>query len=222
MKKKKNHTFTLTLFLCFFLISCKKKNFLCWNENKTKAMAFAFDETLNHVTVRDIHSYSTIDSSKEVLQSQMHGGAHRLQMNPDKIILEIIQDTASEKIQIPSGEFKNSHTEFANEEEYLKQIRYHAVYPVVHKYTFDKKALTLSLSYSRLPKPRSAIMQKYIYDKVSGEYHFRKIKDLTDKEFASIFPAHEKSNTYEYPHCEEESHSLKRIIRSVVRQLTFP
>ena len=222
MKRKKYHTIVLTLFLCLFFISCKQKSFLCWNELKTKAMAFSFDETSNYVTVRDIHRYSTVNSNKEPLQSHMPGGIHRLQMNPDFIILETIQDTASAKIQLPSGEFTNSHTEFESEEEYLKQTRYHAVYPVIHKYIFDKKLSKLSLSYSRLPKPRSAIVQQYVYDKIADEYFLEKIKDLTDKEFSTIFPPHEKSQTYMYPNCEEESHSMKRIIRSILKHLTFP
>ena len=221
LKKKKYHTIVFTLFLCIFFVSCTQKSFLCWNEQKTKAMAFAFDETSSSVTVRDIHSYSTLNSSKEPLQSYMHGGTHRLQINPDFIILETIQDTASAKIQLPSGKFTNSHTEFENEEEYLKQKRYHAVYPVIHKYIFDKKLSKLSLSYSRLPKPRSAIMQKYIYDKTADEYFLKKIKDLTDEEFSAIFSDH-KESTYMYPNCEEESHSMKRMIRSILRHLTFP
>lgn len=220
LKRKIYHTVALILFLYTFSISCTQKSFLCWNEQKTEAMAFAFDET--SVTVRDIHRYSTVNSSKEPLQSHMPGGTHRLQMNLDSIILEVIQDTASAKIQLPSGKFTNSHTEFENEEEYLKQKRYHAVYPVIHKYIFDKKLSKLSLLYSRLSKPRSAIAQKYIYNKTADEYFLEKIKDLTDEEFSTIFPAHEKSQTYMYPNCEEESHSMKQMIRSILRHLTFP
>ena len=222
LKKKKCYIFMFTLFSCSLFISCTQKSFLCWNEQKTKAMAFAFDETLNYVTVRDIHRYSTLNSSREHLQSHMPGGTHRLQINPDSIILETIQDTASAKIQLPSGKFTNTHTEFKSEEEYLKQTRYHAVYPVIHKYIFDKKLSALSLSYSRLPKPRSAIVQKYIYNKTADEYYLEKIKNLTDKEFSTLFPAHEKSKTYMYPNCEEESQSMKRMTRSILRQLTFP
>lgn len=221
-KRNFYHTVAFTLFLYTFSISCTQKSFLCWNEQKTEAMAFAFDEISNYVTIRDIHRYSNLNSSKEPLQSHIPRGTHRLQMNPNSITLEVIQDTASSKIQLPSGKFTNSHTEFESEEEYLKQTRYHSVYPVIHKYIFDKELSKLSLSYSRLPKPRSAIAQKYIYDKTADEYFLEKVKDLTDKEFSTIFPAHEKSKTYMYPNCKEESHSMKRMIRSILRHLTFP
>lgn len=89
--------------------------------------------------------------------------------------------------------------------------------------SLDKKLLKLSFSFSPLPKPRSAIEQKFIYDKETDDHNFEKTKDLTPEESALIFPPHEKSKTYNYPHCEGEgTHSLKRILRSIYRHLTFP
>ena len=221
LKKKSHFVFLLSLLLFTSSVSCTQKSFVCWNEQKTEAVAFAFDDISNYVTVRDIHRYSTFNSSKEPLQSHMARGTHRLQMNEDSITLEFIQDTAYAKTQLSTGEFIKSNTEIT-EEEYLKQTRYHAVYPNIHKYTFDKNLLKLSLSYSPLPKPRYSSKAKYVYDQKTDEYHFEKIRELTDKEFSTIFPAHEKSNTYNYPNCEENSGSLKQMIRSIFRQLTFP
>ena len=223
LKKNNNYIFLFTLFFCTFFTSYTQaqKSFVCWNEQKTEAIAFAFDDTLNYVTVRDIHRYSTFKSRKEQLQSHMPGGTHKLQMDTDFITLEFIQDTASAKTQLSTGEFIKSNTEIT-EEEYLKQTRYHAVYPNIHKYTFDKNLLKLSLSYSPLPKPRYSSMAKYVYDQKTDEYHFKKIRELTDKEFSTIFPPHEKSNTYSYPNCEEDSGSLKQTIRSILKHLTFP
>ena len=47
----------------------------------------------------------------------MSGGTHRLKMESDSITLEVIQDTASAKIQLPSGKFIDSKHEFESEEE---------------------------------------------------------------------------------------------------------
>ena len=221
LKKESKLVFLLSLFLFTSSVSCTQKSFLCWNEKRTKAMAFAFDDILNHVKVRDIHGYSTLTSSKEPLQSHMPGGTHRLQMNSSLITLEVIQDTAYSKNQLPSGKFIKSNTAIS-EEEYLKQTNYHAVYPVIWRYVFDKKLLTLSFSSSPLPKPRYATKAKFVYDKTADDYFLEKTKDLTAKELSEIFPPEEKFYTDIYPNCEEESFSFKRIIRSIIRQLSFP
>ena len=211
----------LALFFFASSISCTQKSFLCWDEQKTKAMAFAFDDISNSVKVRDIQSYSTFTSSKKPLQPHMPGGTHRLQMNSGLITLEVIQDTAYSKNQLPSGKFIKSNTTIS-EEEYLKQTNYHAVYPVLWRYVFDKKSLTLSFSSSPLPKPRYATKAKFVYDKTAGDYFLEKTKDLDSKELSRIFPPQEKIHTVMYPHCEEESFSFKRIVRSLIRQLSFP
>ena len=221
-KKKSKCIFLLTLFLCTFSISCTQKSFLCWNEKRTRAMAFSYDDTLRTVTVRDIHSYSTLDASKEPLQSHMSGGTHRLQIDQDSITLEVIQYTASAKTQLPSGKFIDSNTAIEDESEWLKQRRYHAVYPTVRKYIFDRQLSKLSYSSAPLPKPRSAIEQRYIYDQKMEDYYLQKTRDLTNEEFALLFPPHEKEYRDLYPHCEEESHSLKRVVRSILRSLSFP
>ena len=125
------------------------------------------------------------------------------------------------KLNSSSGKFIESHTEIT-EEEYLKQIRYHAVYPVVWKYVFDKKLLKLSFSLSSLPKPRSAIEQKYIYNKEADDYYFEKTRDLTDEESALIFSSHKKSKTYDYPHCEGEgAYSLQADFKVYLQTSEF-
>ena len=220
LEKKSKCIVLLTLFLYTFSISCTEKSFLCWDEKRKKAMAFSYDNVSQTITVRDIHSYSAFTSSKEPLSSDMPGGIHRLQMDEDVITLEVIQYVASERVQLPSGKFIGGDITFKNEDEYLKQTRYHAVYATVEKYMFDRNFVKLYYSSTSLPKPRSAIEQKYIYDQRTGEYHFVKTKDLTDKEFALLF----NKEVYEeiYPHCEEESYSLKRILRSILKNLSFP
>ena len=184
-------------------------------------MAFAFDNIFHHVKVRDIHWYSTLTSIKEPLQSHMPGGTHRLEMDSNLITLEVIQDTAYSKNQIPSGKFIKSNSEIS-EEEYLKQINYHAVYPVIWRYIFNRNSLALSFSSSPLSKPRYATKSKFVYDKTANDYLLKKTKDLTAKELSEIFPPQEKSYTHTYSNCEEESYSLKRIFRSIIRQLSFP
>ena len=221
LKKEIQLVFLLSLFLLTSSVSCTQKSFLCWDEQRTKAMAFAFDDIVNHVKVRDIQSYSTLTSSKEPLQSHMPGGTHRLQMDSNLITLEVIQDTAYSKNQLPSGEFIKSNTEIT-EEEYLKQINYHAVYPVIWRYVFNKNSLTLSFSSAPLLKPRYATKAKFVYDKTADDYFLEKTKDLTATELSRIFPPQEKSYTDIYPNCEEESYSFKRIFRSIIRQLSFP
>ncbi len=201
-----------------FSISCTQQSFVCWNEQKTKAVSFAFDETMNSVTVKDIYQYSTLDSSNKPLSSHMPGGTHRLKMNKDSITLEVIQDTVFTKTRLPSGRFIKSHTEIKTQNDYLKQRRYHAVYPVIHKYIFEKKSLKLSLFYSPLPKPRSAIEQEFIHDKTTNDLHPKKTKDLSPEELTLIFPPHEKTTPYIYPDCKkEESYSLKRTIRTILK-----
>ncbi len=221
LKKKRDDIFLLILILFTFSVSCTQKSFVCWNEEKTEAIAFSFDDILNIVTVRDIHSYSTLNAKKEPLDSDMPGGTHVLQMDEDFITLEVIQDTVLVKTRLPSGEFIKNPADIDNEYDYLNQRRYHAVYPVVHKYVFDKGLSKLSLFYSALPKPRSAIEQEFISDKTRGDLYPRKVKDLTAEEFSSIFPPHEKSSTFLYPKCREETYSLKRILRTIIRHLTF-
>ena len=223
MRKIQNHWLLIILVIFICSVSCTKKSFVCWNEQKTEAIAFAFDDTLNQVTVRDIYEYSTLNSKKEPLKSHMPGGTHRLQMDQNVITLEVIQDTVFTKTRLPSGEFIESHTEIKTENDYLNQRRYHAVYPVIWKYVFDKKLLKLSFSLSPLPKPRSAIEQKFIYDKATDDLYPEKTKDLTTEELSLIFSSHKKPTTYIYPHCERENdYSLKRILRSIYRHLSFP
>lgn len=213
--------FLFVLFLFTFSASCTQKSFVCWNEEETEAVAFSFDDILNTVTVRDIHSYAVLNAKKEPLSSDMAGDTHALQMDEDFITLEVIQDTVFVKTRLPSGEFIKDPSKIDNEYDYLNQRRYHTVCPVVRKYVFDKQLEQLSLSYSPLPKPRSAIEQEFIYDKSRGDLYPRKVKDLTLEEFSVIFPPHEKSSTFLYPNCKEETHSLKRILRTIIRTLTF-
>ena len=208
------------LFVCS--VSCTQKSFVCWDKQRTEAMAFAFDDTLNDVTVRDIYTYSTFDSKKEPLNSDMPGGTHTLQMKESVITLEVIQDTVFTKYRLPSGKLIKSHTEIKTEYDYLNQRRYHAVYPVIWKYVFDKNSLELSFSSWPLPKPRSAIEQEFIYNKTTDDLYPRKTKDLTEEEFSLIFPAHEKRYSHMYPHCEkEEPHSLKRFLRTLSKYFNF-
>ena len=221
LKQESYFVFVLSLLLFTSSVSCTQKSFLCWNENRTEATAFAFDDISNTVKVRDIHSYSTFNSSKEPLQSHMPGDTHRLKMDKDFITLKFIQDTAYAKTQLSTGKFIKPNTEIT-EEEYMKQTRYHAVYPVVWKYVFDKNASTLTYSSSPLPKPRYSSKAKYVYDKKTDDFYFEKIKDLSAEELSRIFPPEEKNYTHVYPNCEEESYSFKRIIRSIIRQLSFP
>lgn len=219
--RKKNYL--ILLFILFTSsVSCTQKSFVCWNKEETEATAFAFDDISNIVTVRDIHSYSTFNSKREALSSEMSGGTHRLQMDEDLITLEFIQDTVFVKTRLPSGKFIKDPSKIDNEYDYLNQRRYHAIYPVVHKYVFDRELSELSLFYSPLPSPRSAIEQEFIYDDTRGGLYPRKVKDLTDQEWSSIFPPHEKSSTVRYPKCKEDTGSLKRILRTIIRHLTFP
>ena len=205
-----------------FSISCTRQSFVCWNEQKTKAIAFSFDEAFRSVTVRDIHEYHTLNSKTKPLDSHMPGGTHRLQMDKDSINLEVIQNTVFTKTRLPSGKFIKSHTEIKTQNDYLKQRRYHAVYPVVWRYIFEKKTSKLSLSYSPLPQPRSAIEQDFIPYGTTGKLQPRKVKDLTLQEATSIFPSHEKRKTYMYPDCKKEDpSSMKPFIRKIVKYLNF-
>ena len=221
-RKKIFDIILLILFFFTFSVSCTQKSFVCWNEEETTATAFSFDDVLNTVTVRDIHSYSILNSKKEPLNSNMPGGTHTLQMDEDFITLQVIQDTVFVKTRLPSGEFIKNPADITNEHDYLNQRRYHAVYPVIWKYVFDKNLLKLSLFYSPLPKPRSAIEQEFIYDDTRGDLYPRKVKDLTADEFSVIFPPHEKSSTFLHPKCKEETNSLKRTLRSIIKHLIFP
>jgi len=221
-KKHYKHTKRLfPLFIIFFFVSCTQKSFVCWNERETEAVAFAFDEVLQCVTVRDIHNYSALSARREPLNSDMPGGTHTLQMDENLIILEVIQDTVLVKTRLPSGELTTDPSRIDNEYDYLNQRRYHAVFPITHKYVFDKQMSRLSLFYSLLPKPRSAIEQEFIYDKARDGLYPRKVKDLTLEESSMIFPAHEKSSVFLYPKCKEDTYSLKRILRTIIRTLTF-
>ena len=100
-EKKNNYIFLLTLLLCTVTISCTQKSFLCWNEKRTLAMAFAYDDVTNYVVAEDKNSYSTLTSSKEPLQSHMPGGTHVLQMDEDIITLQVIQDTVYTRTTTP-------------------------------------------------------------------------------------------------------------------------
>lgn len=212
----------LFLFPLIFSISCTQQSFVCWNEQKTKAIAFAFDEAMGSVTVKDIYEYFSLKSINEPFNSLMPGGTYKIQMNEDSITLEVIQDTVFTKTKLPSGRFIKSHTEIKTQNDYLKQRRYHAIYPVIDKYVFEKKSLKLSLFYTPLPKPRSAIEQEFIYDKTTKNLSPKKTKDLTSKELPLIFPLHEKTETYFYPNCKkEEEYSLKRTIRTILKYFYF-
>ena len=205
-----------------FSISCTQKSFVCWNEKKTQALAFSFNETMGYVTVKDIRRYSTLTSRKKPLKSHMPGGTHTLEMNKDFITLKVIQDTVLIKTRIPSGKFIKNPTEIKTEYDYLNQKRYHAIYPIIHKYFFDKKLLKLSLSYLPLSKPRSAIEQEFIQNKKTNDLHPKKRRELTPEELLLIFPPHEKTKTYIYPRCEKEkTYSPKGILRSILKYFHF-
>ena len=211
----------LILFFFTFSVSCTQKSFVCWNEEETEAIAFAFDSIVGYAVVEDIHDFYILNAEKQ-LNSDMPGGSHTLQMDQNTVVLEFIQDTVYTKTKLPSGQFIKDSSEIKNRYDYLNQRRYHAVYPVVHKYVFDKKLLKLSLFYSPLPKPRSAIEQEFIYDKTRNNLYPKKVKDLTQSESASIFPPHEKTSTFLYPKCKNETYSLKRILRTILGYLIFP
>ncbi len=216
----KNYIHLIVLFLSLFFISCTQNSFVCWNEAKTEAIAFAYDDSLIYVNVDDIHSYSTLDSKKS-LNSNMPGGTHKLEMNENMIVLEVIQDTVFTKTRLPSGNFIKNHTEIKTKHDYLNQRRYHAVYPVVLKYVFDKYSSKLAFSARPLPIPRSAIEQKFIYNKTTKKLYPEKTKDLTHEEFSTIFPAHENSYTNTYPNCEDDFNPFKRSIRTILKYFYF-
>ena len=210
----------------FLLISCSQNsyiyNYICWNKKRTQAIAFSFDNQLKSVTIGDIHSYFILTSQNQPLDASMSGDTHKLQMNQHSITLEVIQDTVYVKTRIPSGQFVNPK-DIKIEEDYFNQRRYHAVFPVVHKYVFDKKSPQLSVFYSPLFPPRRAIEQKFVHqggDKY--DIYPEKVKDLGLEESAAIFPPEEKTSSFSYPNCEDEgSYSLKKMIRSILKRFQF-
>ena len=221
-KNSSHHILLLIVLVSTCSVSCTEKSFVCWNKQRTEATAFAFDDSLNTVTVDDRLTYSTFTSSKESLNSSMPGGTHILQMNPNSIILQVIQDTVFTKTRLSSGKFIKDYNEIKTEHDYLNQRRYHAVYPVVWKYVFDKNSATLSFYANPLPIPRSSIEQKFIYDKSTNDLAPQKVRDLTEKESSAVFPPKEKAYTRLYPNCEEESpNSIKRFFRSIFRLFQF-
>ena len=187
-------------------------------------MAFSYDEIMGSVTVKDMFSFYDLKSEKTPLNSKMPGGSHIIKMDSSSIILEYIQDAAYSRTQLPSGHFiENYEEEIKTEEDYKSQIIYHAVYPVVWKHIFDKKQLSLSFFADLLPIPRSATELRFNPSVPIGHRSsFKKVRDLAPKEAAQIFQIKKKSYVEKYPNCENETFSLKRIIRSTLRTLFFP
>ncbi len=217
-----NRGILFVLFFSTFSISCTHRSFVCWNEKNTKAIAFEFSDDLRYVKVSDIHSYNILNSKKIPLNSNMPGGTHKLEINQNSITLKVIQDTVFTKTQLPSGKFIKYHSEIKSQHDYLNQRRYHAVYPVVWKYVFNRDSLKLSFSLIPLPKPRKSIEQKFIYDENKKNLYPEKVRNLTEKESALIFPSHEKTKTFIYPKCkEEDAHSLKKFLRTISKYLKF-
>ena len=214
-----NHNHITVPFLLLFA-SCTEKSYLCWNEKRTRAVAFSFDDTMESVTVEDLHSYGLWTSQDKPLDAGMPGGTHRLTMDEDSITLEVIQDSVRVKTKVPSGRFVDPK-DIKTEEDYLGQRRYHAVLPFVHKYVFDRESIRLSLSYSPpLLPPRRAIEQKFVAKGGKYELYPEKVKDLSPEEASDIFGS-SSGSTSAYPDCEEESHSMKRFVRSILRLLFF-
>ena len=212
-------------FFCFFCFSCGGTSYLCWNEDKTEAMAFSYDETFGNITVGDRISFSILNAQKTPLNSNMPGGSHTIKMDKSSIILEYIQDSVYSRTQLPSGRFvENYNEEIKTKEDYKKQIIYHAVYPVVWKHVFDKKQISLFFYANPLPKPRSATELRYNPDNnpSNPRSYFKKVRDLNPEEAAQLLQLDKHSYTKEYPQCENETFSFKRIVRSILRTLLFP
>jgi len=206
----------LLLFFCFFSLSCSGTSYLCWNEIKTEAIAFSYG--LGTITVDDSRIYNMIYSQKKPLNSEMPGGSYVLKIEPSLITLERIQDTVYVRVKLPSGEFLETFSYIEDIEDYLNQIRYHAVYPVVRKYVFDKEALSLSYSATPLFKPRSAIEQKLVnYNEETQRGTFKETRNLSPQEAFDILQIDKRAYSYEYPRCEDESFSIKRILRYLLK-----
>ena len=206
LKKKRNNIFLFQLFfIIFFFVSCTQKNLTCWNEQKTQSETFVFDDTLKYLVVRRFLTYNVLASQSGPLRSEMPEGAYRLKISPDFVDLEEIQDRVYTKTRLPSGQFIKSSSAIQTQEDYLKRRSYHSVYPVIRRYIFNRKTLQLTLSFRPLPKPRSAIELKLVYEKATDSLRPDKARDLKAEELSELFPAHEKTSVYLYPNCEQKT-----------------
>ena len=210
--------------LCFIsFVSCtEQKDFLCWDSNRSQAVSFSYDNLMGSVTIEDIHTFHSIRSIKTSFNSDMKSGTHFLKMEESHITLQYIQDTVYVKIQLPSGKFLKDSEKIHNREDWLNQIRYHAVYPVVWDYRFNKKSKQLSFSSFPLHKPRSSIKQKFNYSQKDNQIYPYKVKDLTNEESSAVFKLHERKYKKDYPNCDDESLSTKSFIRKILKLFLFP
>lgn len=221
-KMKKAALLSVILLFCN---SCSVSgfSFLCWNEKKTAAIAFNYDYLIGQVILEDRQYYTLFDSKKEPLSADMPGGSYRLTMEKGQIIVEVIQDTVLSKMKLPSGKFANPGHQFNRYDiDNHEKIRaYAATYPFLYKYVFDTDSLQLVWSVSPLSKPRSAREIKYTLDRKNNMLSPQKTKDLTDKEVFSILQPENKTHTKNFVYCEDESFSLKRIIRTIYIMFSF-
>ena len=212
------------LFILLFFSSCLGSSFLCWNEEKTLAIAFNYDYVTGQVILKDRLYYTLFGSEEELLKEDTPGGSYyKLTMEKDQIVLESIQNLVLWRMKLPSGEFAAPDHKFNRYDiDNHEKIRtYHAVYPFLYKYVFDTSSLELVLSVSPLSKPRSAREDKYTLDRENSLLTPQKTKDLTDEEAFSILQPEEKAYTIHYVYCENETFSLKRVIRTIYRTLSF-
>ena len=211
------------LFILLFFSSCLGSSFLCWNEEKTLAIAFNYDYVTGQVILKDRQYYTLFGSEKEPLSLDKSGGSYRLTMEKDQIVLEFIQYLVLWRMKLPSGKFAAPGYQFSRYDiDNHKKIRsYHANYPFLYRYVFDINSLELVLSVSPLSKPRSARENKYTFDIKNRLLTPQKTKNLTDEEAFSVLQPEKKAYTINFVHCENETFSLKRVIRTIYRTLSF-
>jgi len=199
-----------------FLASCPAANaradsYHCLSGDQQHGLRFAWNRYF--VSLKHLSFYFEGQNQRRPLTAAMKGGTYSVAATEEAVTLRYIQDFVLTKIKLPSGEIVADSTSVADPESFRDVRRYHAVFPGVEEYRFDRGNKTLSLKYETLFPARKIIEQKFVMQGADYPYP-QLVRVLGPEEGREIFQDEIRQGArggLQYS-CQEEG-ALESILR---------
>lgn len=203
--------------LALFFASCPAANahadsYHCLSGDRQHGLRFAWNSY--SVNLRHLSFYFEGENQRRPLTAAMKGGTYSVAATEEAVTLRYIQDFVLTKIKLPSGEIVADNTSVADPESFRDIRRYHAVFPGVEEYRFDRGNKTLSLKYKTLFPARKIMEQKFVMQDGAAYPYPELVRVLGPEEGREIFQDEIRQGVrdgLQYS-CQEES-AFKSILR---------
>ena len=179
-----------------------------------------------------VHRISWNDHQIFVNHITFSRGTSRIQITPEKIAADTVQDTQHVKLERPDGTIVpyDQKKIYQDVKSRGYATTYSATVPVLTRYVFDRKDKTLEVILESLPPhtkthPKRVwigvpVQEEYRYNPETKRIHPKHVKNLSEAEAIRIFPP-ETTSRHPYPVCREKS-GILGIIGHWIDTILFP